>query len=299
MQRGGREVVRGASLELRAGETVALLGPNGAGKSTLLDALAGALPPAGGRVERSGRVAIALQSAGPRAPQRDRESDGRAGVVGRAARRAARARAERALAAMGAGHLAARQAAELSGGERRRVHLARVLATEADILLLDEPFAGLDAEVRADLLATPPTCCARRTRGDARRRPRSRRGLGARRSAADPDRRRAARLRPSARAARGAAHAGGRPLPGVRRRAARTARCAADAAGARARWATATSTPRSRGSSRSRTVLRLELELPTGRLFAVAPIPGPALGERVRVRVTGGARYPRADDSAT
>src|SRR6185312_11967795 len=63
-----------------------------------------------------------------------------------------RGRAERALAAMGAAHLAGRQATALSGGERRRVHLARVLATEADVLLLDEPFAGLDAEVRADLL---------------------------------------------------------------------------------------------------------------------------------------------------
>ena len=50
------------SAEVRAGEIVALLGPNGAGKSTLLDGLAGALPAATGRVERHGRVAIALQS---------------------------------------------------------------------------------------------------------------------------------------------------------------------------------------------------------------------------------------------
>ena len=62
-RRGERVVVRDASLELRRGELVALLGPNGAGKSTLLDALAGALAPAQGTIERRGRVAVALQSA--------------------------------------------------------------------------------------------------------------------------------------------------------------------------------------------------------------------------------------------
>ncbi|HEU0317468.1 MAG TPA: ATP-binding cassette domain-containing protein, partial [Solirubrobacteraceae bacterium] len=62
VRRGEREVVHDVSLELRVGEVVALLGPNGAGKSTLLDALAGVLPPAGGTIERHGRVAVALQT---------------------------------------------------------------------------------------------------------------------------------------------------------------------------------------------------------------------------------------------
>ena len=62
ISRGRRAVVRDVTMELRAGEIVALLGPNGAGKSTLLDALAGALPVAEGRIERHGRVGIALQS---------------------------------------------------------------------------------------------------------------------------------------------------------------------------------------------------------------------------------------------
>ena len=61
-------------------------------------------------------------------------------------------RAREALEAIGAGHLAQRPATALSGGERRRVHLARVLAVRPDVLLLDEPFAGLDPEVRAALL---------------------------------------------------------------------------------------------------------------------------------------------------
>ena len=62
------------------------------------------------------------------------------------------ARAVEALRALGAAHLADRPALSLSGGERRRVHLARAIAVGADVLLLDEPFAGLDFEVRASLL---------------------------------------------------------------------------------------------------------------------------------------------------
>ena len=63
VMREQREVLHGIDLQLRSGELVALLGPNGAGKSTLLDALAGELEPSAGTVQRSGRVALALQSA--------------------------------------------------------------------------------------------------------------------------------------------------------------------------------------------------------------------------------------------
>ncbi len=165
VRRGGREVVRNVSAELRRGEIVALLGPNGAGKSTLLDALAGALAPAHGRIERHGRVAIALQA--PDLARRTVLANVVLALAWWGVPRNERAgRAREALRAIGAAHLAQRPAADLSGGERRRVHLARALAVDPDVLLLDEPFAGLDAEVRANLLEDALSalrCAARAT----------------------------------------------------------------------------------------------------------------------------------------
>ena len=151
VRRGKRDVVTDVSAELRAGEIVALLGPNGAGKSTLLDALAGALPSVQGRIERHGRVAIALQS--PDLARRTVFQNVTLALAWWGVPRAERAeRAREALRAIGADHLSRRRAATLSGGERRRVHLARAIAVRPDVLMLDEPFAGLDAEVRANLL---------------------------------------------------------------------------------------------------------------------------------------------------
>ena len=151
VRRDKRDVVSDVSAELRAGEIVALLGPNGAGKSTLLDALAGALPPAEGRVERHGRVGVALQS--PDLARRTVLANVTLALAWWGVPRPERAeRAREALRAIGAEHLARRRAATLSGGERRRVHLARAIAVQPDVLMLDEPFAGLDAEVRANLL---------------------------------------------------------------------------------------------------------------------------------------------------
>ena len=150
-ERGGREVVRDVSLDLRAGEVVALLGPNGAGKSTLLDALSGVLEPTGGSVERRGRVAVALQS--PDLARRSVLENVMLGLAWWGVPRAERAgRATQALRSMGADHLAERRALTLSGGERRRVHIARAMAVRPDILMLDEPFAGLDPAARASLV---------------------------------------------------------------------------------------------------------------------------------------------------
>ncbi len=152
VERGGRLVIRETDLELRAGEVVALLGPNGAGKSTLLGALAGAVAPASGSIQRAGRVAIALQA--PDLARRSALANVELALawwgVPRGPQRAARAL--RALELMGVAHIAQREARSLSGGERRRVHIARALALEPDVLLLDEPFAGLDSEARTRLL---------------------------------------------------------------------------------------------------------------------------------------------------
>ena len=149
--RGPRDVVQGIDFELRVGEIAALLGPNGAGKSTLLEALAGLLPLAAGHVEASGRVALALQS--PDLAKRTVVANVQLALcwwgVPRGERRE---RAESALEAMQASHLRDRPGLSLSGGERRRVHLACAVSVRPDIMLLDEPFAGLDAATRATLL---------------------------------------------------------------------------------------------------------------------------------------------------
>ena len=152
VRRDGRDVVRDVDLQLRAGEIVALLGPNGAGKSTLLDALAGALAPAAGQIDRRGRVAVALQS--PDLARRSVLANLVLALGWWGVPRGERVpRARSALERLGVAHLAQRPAAALSGGERRRVHLARVIAVDPDVLMLDEPFAGLDPAIRSGLLA--------------------------------------------------------------------------------------------------------------------------------------------------
>lgn len=147
--RGRQEVVRGVTLSVAPGEILAVLGPNGAGKSTLLEAVGGVLPHTG-TVTVDGRVATVMQAPGlARRPVRTNVELALAwwGVP----RRDRRERAEAALRRMQADHLAHRQAGSLSGGERRRVHLARGVALRPDVLLLDEPFAGLDPEAHAAL----------------------------------------------------------------------------------------------------------------------------------------------------
>ena len=149
--RAGVEVVRDVDLALTTGDVVVVIGPNGAGKSTLLAALGGQLPATRGVVERRGRVAAALQA--PALAQRTARANVEAALAWWGVpRRDRRDRALAALHAMGARALADRPARALSGGEARRVHLARALALGADALLLDEPFAGLDAPTRAELL---------------------------------------------------------------------------------------------------------------------------------------------------
>ncbi|WP_052745577.1 ABC transporter ATP-binding protein [Allosalinactinospora lopnorensis] len=172
--RGGREVLRVGELDVQRGARLCVLGPNGAGKTTLLRLLAAVEMPHRGRVTVGGvrttdggvelrrRVAYATQrpallSTSVRCnvelPLRWRKvpRDRRGGL------------ALHALERLRVAHLADRPAAALSGGEQQRVSLARALAVEPAVLLLDEPAAGLDAQSRLAFLADLDQALADRT----------------------------------------------------------------------------------------------------------------------------------------
>lgn len=159
---GGRAVVDGVSLALQPGRWAALVGPNGAGKSSLLSLLAGLRAPDAGHVqllgdplvtlparERARRLAWLAQQGGAEGDiaARDVVRLGRLprqGLFG-APDEADEAAVDAAMAETECSAFAARRLRELSGGERQRVLLARALAVQAPVLLLDEPTTHLDA----------------------------------------------------------------------------------------------------------------------------------------------------------
>lgn len=159
---GDRVLLHDVSLSVRAGEIVALLGPSGSGKSTLLAIAAGLLRPDAGSVwfdgtdittmppERRG-FALMFQDFAlfPHLNVQDNVAFGL--VEQRVARSQARAQALEMLDVFGLGVLAKRQVWNLSGGEQQRVALARALITQPRVLLLDEPFSALDADLRVAL----------------------------------------------------------------------------------------------------------------------------------------------------
>ncbi|MEV4038850.1 heme ABC transporter ATP-binding protein [Streptomyces umbrinus] len=176
---GGREVLSGVDVTARAGEVLALVGPNGAGKSTLLGALAADLPAAAGVVRVHGRPAsdwsaqeLALrravlpQSAALSFPFAVEEvvRMGRAPWAGRPEEGEDDAAVASAMAATEVTDFAGRSFSALSGGERARVALARVLAQRTRLLLLDEPTAALDLRHQELVLRV---CRARAHAGDA------------------------------------------------------------------------------------------------------------------------------------
>ena len=145
--------LRVPSLELRRGEVLAVLGPNGAGKTTLLRALAGLVAPSEGAVESRARRGTALVFQHPLLLAGRVAWNAEVPLWGRGVPRSARrARARAALARFGVEALAERDAATLSGGEARRLALARAFVAEPDALLLDEPFDDLDGAGREALV---------------------------------------------------------------------------------------------------------------------------------------------------
>lgn len=151
---GSGFTLRVDELAVRAGEALAVLGPNGSGKSTLLRALAGLAPLRAGAVERrvAGETALVFQR--PIVLTGSVAHNAELPLWARGIPRAERRRrAGEALAALGIAHLAARRADTLSGGELRRLALARAFVTGPSVLLLDEPFDDLDEAARAALSA--------------------------------------------------------------------------------------------------------------------------------------------------
>jgi ABC-type Fe3+/spermidine/putrescine transport system ATPase subunit len=150
---GGRDVLRGLSLEVDAGEWIALLGPSGAGKTTLLRAVAGLDRPDAGRVLLDGRDAAALAprdrgvgfvfqdlALWPYLRVEEHLGDGpaRGALIER----------------FGLRGLERKRPHELSGGERQRLAVARALSRDPRLLLLDEPFSSLDPLLRRSLSDT-------------------------------------------------------------------------------------------------------------------------------------------------
>jgi ABC-type Mn2+/Zn2+ transport system ATPase subunit len=156
---GGPPALLGVSFALRAGERLALLGPNGGGKTTLMRALLGELRPVAGSLAVYGRCGTVPQTERTRLDYPVSALD--VATMGALSRlpwwrrpsREDRHGAAAALERVGLGERERETFGELSGGQRQRVLIARALVQEAEVLLLDEPFSGLDNASAAALEA--------------------------------------------------------------------------------------------------------------------------------------------------
>jgi manganese/iron transport system ATP-binding protein len=161
-----RVALTDVSLEVRPGSLLAVIGPNGAGKSTLLKLIAGLLRPSAGRVTvLGGPPGSAAKEVAylPQAEAVDWEFPVTVGEVvtmgryarlgfGHEPRQVDRDRVRAALETVGMADAIGRQIGALSGGQRRRVFLARAIAAEPELYLLDEPVTGVDARTQEDLM---------------------------------------------------------------------------------------------------------------------------------------------------
>lgn len=163
---GNRYALSDLSFTINTGERVAIIGPNGAGKSTLFKAIVGLLPFSQGHISIHGFDCYSSHSYVGYVPQQS-EIDwsfpvsvfdvimmGRCRQIGwfRWPRKADRAIVNNLLDHLSLGDLAQRQISELSGGQRRRVFIARALAQGAHVLLLDEPFSGVDQQAEGEII---------------------------------------------------------------------------------------------------------------------------------------------------
>ena len=163
---GGREVVRGVSLKIAQGEVVGLLGPNGAGKTTSFYMIVGLVRPDTGNVLADGRDITRLPmylrarnhgiSYLPQEPSVFRKLTVQDNILAvleaqQLSWETRRTRTERLIEQLNLGHVRKTRGYALSGGERRRVEIARCLAIEPAFILLDEPFSGIDPIAVLDL----------------------------------------------------------------------------------------------------------------------------------------------------
>jgi lipopolysaccharide export system ATP-binding protein len=163
---GGRQVVKGVSLQIEQGEVVGLLGPNGAGKTTSFYMIVGLVRPDAGRVLADGhdisRLPMYLRARNygisylPQEPSVFRKLTVQDNILAvleaqQLSWEARRTRTERLIEQLNLGHVRKTRGYALSGGERRRVEIARCLAIEPAFILLDEPFSGIDPIAVLDL----------------------------------------------------------------------------------------------------------------------------------------------------
>ena len=163
---GARPVLWDVDVTFPAGALSAIVGPNGAGKSTLLKAALGLIPSDAGQTLIDGRPVRRARDRVAYVPQRDtidwdfpitvREvvEMGRYAETGwfRRVARSEAALVDECLERVGMGGYRSRQIGQLSGGQRQRVFIARALAQQAPVMLMDEPFAGVDARTEASIL---------------------------------------------------------------------------------------------------------------------------------------------------